>query len=470
MTHPSVPLHDPSSENGQQDLRSAAASRSSAASELLRLQHVSQAFPAAGGGILNVLADVTLTLHNGEIVALLGKSGSGKSTILRLLARLITPSEGTVDSPGPLLNGGTPDTALVFQSFALMPWLTVRDNVELGLRSAGISRAERVQRAGEAIDAIGLDGFENAYPRELSGGMRQRVGFARALVQRPDVLLLDEPFSALDVLTAENLRTELMSMWQTPQFPTRAMFLVTHNIEEAVLLADRVLVLAGTPATITAEVAVRLPRPRDRRSPTFAALVDELYTVLTGRDAASSGADIAPTPVTHPLPAATVGGLAGLLEIVVSHGGQADLPDLADELSFGIDDLLPLVDAAELLGMLEVSGAQAFLTDEGWAWQAADVHESKRRFAELAVARAPLVGTIVRGLEHSNDGALFDSFILDLLRQGFPAAQAQRQLELAIDWGRYGELFDYDAGSGELVLAEVAHEIARFLDEQPPGL
>lgn len=431
---------------------------------LIEAEHVSKSFPSADGSTLHVLDDVSVTLHEGEVVALLGKSGSGKSTLLRTLAGLIPPTEGEVRYRGKRLNGANPGTAMVFQSFALMPWLTVQDNVELGLRAAGVPQKERRQRALDTIDAIGLDGFETAYPRELSGGMRQRVGFARAFVLRPDVLLMDEPFSALDVLTSENLRGELMTLWAQPDFPTKCICIVTHNIEEAVLLADRVLVLGSNPGHIKAEVPILLPRPRDRRSPTFESTVDRLYAILTGRDEKSAAERAAaPGPLTHPLPDATVGGLAGLVEIVYAHDGQTDLPDLADELSFQVDDLLPLVDAARMLRLLDVAGAQAFLTDTGRAWYTADIQRSKEMFAALAVAHAPLVKTIVKALENSNDGALRDDFFRDLLRRGYNDADTEKQLDIAIDWGRYGELFDYDANSGELILSEVAARLAAEL-------
>ncbi|MDQ1131086.1 nitrate/sulfonate/bicarbonate ABC transporter ATP-binding protein [Microbacterium sp. SORGH_AS_0888] len=435
---------------------------------LIEAAHLSASFPSANGSILHVLDDVSLTLHEGEVVALLGKSGSGKSTLLRTLAGLISPTSGEVRYRGTVLNGANPGAAMVFQSFALMPWLTVQDNVELGLRAAGVPAAERRARALAAIDQIGLDGFETAYPRELSGGMRQRVGFARALVLQPDVLMMDEPFSALDVLTSENLRNELVSLWAQPDFPTRCICIVTHNIEEAVLLADRVVVLGSSPGHIKAEVPVLLPRPRDRRSPTFEATVDRLYAILTGRDEKSAASSAAtPGPLSHPLPDASVGGLAGLVEIVYSHDGQTDLPDLADELSFEVDDLLPLVDAARMLGLLEVDGAQAFLTEEGRAWYTADIQRSKSMFASLAAQRAPLVKTIVKALENSNDGALRDDFFRDLLRRGYSTEDTEKQLDIAIDWGRYGELFDYDADSGELILSEVAAALAAR--EEPAG-
>jgi NitT/TauT family transport system ATP-binding protein len=430
---------------------------------IVEVDNVSKTFPTADGTVLTVLDNVSVTLREGEIVALLGRSGSGKSTLLRTIAGLIAPSAGQVRYRGQVLNGANPGVGMVFQSFALMPWLTVQANVELGLQARGVPDAERHQRALDAIDIIGLDGFETAYPKELSGGMRQRVGFARALVLRPDALLMDEPFSALDVLTAENLRTELMTLWAQPDFPTKAICIVTHNIEEAVLLADRVLVLGANPGHIRAEVPVHMPRPRDRRSPTFDALVDQLYAILTGRDEKARAAAATPGPLTHPLPAATVGGLAGLVEIVYAHNGQTDLPDLADELSFDVDDLLPLVDAATMLGLLDVEGAQAFLTDTGRQWYTADIQTSKQIFARQAVEHAPLVRTIVKALENSDDGTLREDFFRDLLRRGYTDDYTEKQLDIAIDWGRYGELFDYDADTGELILEEVAAAITANL-------
>lgn len=420
---------------------------------LVSVESVSKSFTGAAGDELRVLDDVELDLRAGEIVALLGRSGSGKSTLLRTIAGLIGPTTGTVRYRGTELNGANPGTAMVFQSFALMPWLTVQDNVELGLAAQGVPPAQRRERALKAIDLIGLDGFESAYPKELSGGMRQRVGFARALVLEPDLLLMDEPFSALDVLTAENLRTELMALWTGRNFPTKGICIVTHNIEEAVLLADRVVVLGANPGHIREEVAVDLARPRDRRAPAFAALVDRLYDLLTGREPDSDMPEPAEaTPTARPLPAVSVGGLAGLVEIVHAQGGRVDLPDIAAELSFEVDDLLPLVDAAAMLDLLFVAGADLNLTPMGEAFTTADIQQSKKIFAEQARHRAPLVRTIHRGLTASADGNLRAGFFLDLLRRGFSAEDAQRQLDTAIDWGRYAELFDYDTDTGQLTL------------------
>ena len=423
----------------------------STADVLIDVDGVSKSFPGAAGDELRVLDAIDLQLRTGEIVALLGRSGSGKSTLLRIIAGLIPSTTGSVRYRGAELNGANPGAALVFQSFALMPWLTVQDNVELGLAARGVPTAQRRERALDAIDMIGLDGFESAYPKELSGGMRQRVGFARAFVLEPDLLLMDEPFSALDVLTAENLRTELVNLWSTAKFPTKAICIVTHNIEEAVQLADRVVVLGANPGRIVEEVRVDLDRPRDRRTPAFETLVDRLYGLLTGRETVEVVPETtAATPIARPLPPASVGGLAGLVEIVYANSGRIGLADLADELNFEIDDLLPLVDAAAMLGLVTISDGELTLTDIGGRFTTADIQTSKQIFAAQARSRAPLVHTICKALSGSADGNLRAGFFLDLLRRGFSVDDARRQLDIAIDWGRYGELYDYDSVSDEI--------------------
>jgi NitT/TauT family transport system ATP-binding protein len=315
-------------------------------------------------------------------------------------------------------------------------------------------------RAEKAIDQIGLDGFESAYPKELSGGMRQRVGFARALVVQPDALLMDEPFSALDVLTAENLRSELLRLWDTTDFPTKAMLIVTHNIEEAVYLADRIFVLSSNPGRIRTEITNHIPRPRDRRGPDFEEMVDQIYGIMTGRQEGVSSARMveeaaaAGSPTELPLPAVGVGGLAGLLEILNAVGGKADLPALARELIFEVDDLLPLVDAAQLLGLADVHDADIELTKVGTEFVVADILASKHLFARQARERAPLVRAICKALVTTKDGTLNERFFLDLLGRGFGEEKARQQMETAIDWGRYGELFEYDRDSGELRLEQ----------------
>jgi len=432
-------------------------------STIISVTGVTKKFTTPDGHALPVLDEVSFTLQEGEIVALLGKSGSGKSTLLRCAAGLIAPTSGSVSYRGQALNGANPGVAMVFQSFALLPWLTVQQNVELGLQAQGVDEAERRDRALRAIDLIGLDGFEGAYPKELSGGMRQRVGFARALVVEPDALFMDEPFSALDVLTAENLRNELVGLWEGREAPVKSVLIVTHNIEEAVLLADRILVLSSNPGRIRAELAVGLPRPRDRRTPEFEELVDTVYGILTDREhaaeqqAGGAARDTGrptptPTPTTQPLPDVSPGGLSGLLEILAARGGEDGLAELADELSFEVDDLLPLVDAAVLLDLARTDGPRIALTAEGTEFADADILTSKQLFARHTATRAPLVRAIVQALAAAGDHVLREGLFLDLLRRGFSDEDARRQLDIAIDWGRYGELFEYDKDEGRLEL------------------
>jgi len=441
---------------------------------LIDVRNVGMEF-ATDGGHLTVLADVSLRVSEGEIVALLGRSGSGKSTLLRCIAGLASPTTGTVAYKGEILNGANPGVAMVFQSFALLPWLTVQENVELGLQARAVPAAERRERALRAIDMIGLDGFETAYPKELSGGMRQRVGFARALVVEPDLLLMDEPFSALDVLTSENLRGELIRMWNGGTFPTRSALIVTHNIEEAIQLADRVLVLDSNPGRIKAELSIDLAHPRDRRSPSFEALVDRVYGILTGQPSASRAAAPAtpfgaePTELDVPLPQASTGELGGLLELLSASGGNEGLAEIADQLRYELDDLLPLVDAAQLLKLAYPQGGRLRLSEQGRRYAAADVLRAKEQFATLAVEQAPLVRTIVRQLRHSDDGVIRSETILAELRRGYSDDDAQQQLDTAIDWGRYAELYEYDADSDRLLLPTHPDAAMAGVPERPAG-
>ena len=438
-----------------------------AAQVLLACYGLTKTFKTAEGE-LPVLDHIDLEVTGGEILALLGKSGSGKSTLLRCLAGLIPASGGEVLFRGKPVNGPNPGTAMVFQSFALLPWLTVQANVEIGLEARGVPEAERARKALRAIDRIGLDGFESAYPKELSGGMRQRVGFARALVVEPDVLLMDEPFSALDVLTAENLRGELLELWQGHDFPIKSILIVTHNIEEAALLADRVVILGSSPGRIRKTLANGLARPRDRRAPEFETLVDQIYGIMTGRDEPAGPAPIEEehaiharklTPAQVPMPHASVDGLSGLAEILHQMGDELDLADLADELRLEVDDLLPLVDALVLLGFAEVEGGRVRLTVEGIGFAGADIQESKRIFARAAIDRIPLIRVIRAGLERCADGCLPAGFFHDILRRSFSAEEATRQLDAAAHWGRYAELFEYDSTAEKFCLEKEPDEV-----------
>jgi NitT/TauT family transport system ATP-binding protein len=412
---------------------------------LISVRHLSKSFSGPGGRPLPVLDDINLDVAEGEFVALLGRSGSGKSTLLRCIAGLMTPTEGEVQFRGKPLTGTNRETAMVFQTFALMPWLTVQQNVELGLEARGVAPEQRTERALRAIDIVGLDGYESAFPKELSGGMRQRVGFARALVVEPAALLMDEPFSALDVLTSENLRGELLELWEGHRFPTKTIVMVTHNIEEAVLLADRILVLGTNPGRIRSDLVNPLPRPRRRRTPDFDELVDQIYRMMTQRTAAAErpaaagAASLAGTISDTPLPQATVDGLSGLVEILLArHGGAADLADLADSLGLEVDDLLPLVDALVLLGFAGLHEDRLELTGNGQVFAGANIQDSKEIFARASLDHAPLVRTIYRSLRGSRDDTLPAGFFTDILRTSYGEEEAARQLDVAVNWGREG--------------------------------
>ena len=431
---------------------------------LISVEHISKSFPLPDGkGEFTVLNDVSLTVRAGEVVALLGRSGSGKSTLLRIMAGLIQPSQGQVLSHGQPLRGTHRNLAMVFQSFALLPWLTVQDNVELGLVARNVSRQQRRERALRAIDIVGLDGFENAYPKELSGGMKQRVGFARAFVLEPEVLFMDEPFSALDVLTAENLRGEIDDLWNAGSFPSSSILIVTHNIEEAVYLADRVVILGTNPGRIRGELSINLPRPHDRSHPRFKALVDYVYTVMTNPDIAVTGeleaeqpsvtATSPVSPFARPLPHVRVGGISGLLELMHEQGdGLRDIPLLAERLQLEVDDLLPLLDAAVLLGFAEVGDGDVRLTAVGQDFATTTILRSKDLFRQQALERVPVINSIVHTLQQKADRSLRSDFFLDIWDDYFPSEEAERQLATAVDWGRYGELFEYDASEGRLTL------------------
>jgi NitT/TauT family transport system ATP-binding protein len=417
-------------------------------------------YPQPDGSRIQVISPTDIAIYPGQIIALLGPSGCGKSTMLRMLTGLSPTSGGTVFWHGQPVRDESPNVSIVFQSFALFPWLTVLENVEAPLEARGVPDVERHKRALRIIDSVGLDGFESAYPKELSGGMKQRVGVARALVVEPEVLFMDEPFSALDVLTAETLRGELMELWLGKKIPTRAIFIVTHNIEEAVILADRIIVLGRNPAHIHAEFNVNMPYPRDRKNLRFTELVDLIYKALTQQEhpempgAGSRGTEAVRRKDVVMLPHTRPGGMAGLLEILEDHNGRADLHVLAAELSLEVDALLPTVDTAVLLGLLKLSEGDAILTPEGKAFAHADIQERKAMFRKSVLANVPLLRQMQQVLKSKTNRTLPAEFFQDLLDEHFSEDEARRQLETAIQWGRYAELFDYDAASGKLTLTE----------------
>jgi NitT/TauT family transport system ATP-binding protein len=403
-----------------------------------------------------VLDRVDFALRDGEIVAILGKSGSGKSTFLRILAGLIPASEGRVSYRGTPVTEPVHGLAMVFQSFALFPWLTVLGNVELGLEAQGVSAAERRRRAVDAIDVIGLDGFESAYPKELSGGMRQRVGFARALVVNPDILLLDEPFSALDVLTAETLRDDLLDLWLDHRIPTKGIVMVSHNIEEAVEMADRILIFGSDPGRINAEIPVSLPRPRDREDAAFRQIVDQVYTLLTtvpGRDN-RRGAKPEAIGLGYRLPEAAVQQLSALIERLTEppYNGRADLPHLADEENLDVDELFPLIEMLHLLGFAHVSGGDIELTAAGRAYVDADMLDRKPIFADAIMKHISLAAHIRRVLDERPGHRAPAARFLRELEDHLSEEEAQRVLDTVINWGRHAEIFAYDYDSEVLSL------------------
>jgi NitT/TauT family transport system ATP-binding protein len=430
---------------------------------LLAAEHLTKSFALPeGAGQYKVLDDISLAVRSGEVVALLGRSGSGKSTLLRILAGLIQPSAGVVRTSRGTLQGPNPDVAMVFQSFALLPWATVQTNVELGLAARGVPLEERRERALKLIDLVGLDGFESAYPKELSGGMQQRVGFARAFVLQPQILFMDEPFSALDVLTAENLRGEIGDLWQAGTFPAKSMLIVTHNIDEAVLLADRILILGTNPGIIRGEVAVNLARPRDRNVLGFKALVDYIYTVMTNPEmpveAGPKEGVRAPASRFTPLPHARAEGISGLLELLVERGGREDIPELAQSLGLDPDDLLQILDATALLRFANVSHGDVEVTEIGRMFAETDILHSKEVFREQVLAYAQLVKTIYRALQQKENHLLPGGFFMDILDERYPEEEARRQLATAIDWGRFAELFEYAADEDRFYIPSEASE------------
>ncbi|MDE3201266.1 MAG: nitrate/sulfonate/bicarbonate ABC transporter ATP-binding protein [Acidobacteriota bacterium] len=434
---------------------------------IIRAERIEKYYAQPSENRIQVIAPTDLSIVSGEIVALLGPSGSGKSTMLRMLSGLSRPSAGKVYWHGKPIGDAEINVSIVFQSFALFPWLTVLENVEAPLKARGVPPEERRVCSMKMLDTVGLDGFEAAYPKELSGGMRQRVGFARALVVEPEVLFMDEPFSALDVLTAENLRSELLELWANKTMPTKSVFLVTHNIEEAVLLADRIIVLGRNPGYIRTDFRVQLAQPRDRKAEAFTQLVDYIYKVLTRPDVSL---EEAPEAVRSPwtrgqrktkykmLPHARPGGIAGLLETLIDKGGRDDIYRLADDLALEIDDLLPIVDAAQLLGFLTIEEGDATITTQGTEFANSEILRQKEVFREAVLEHVLLIRQIERTLEAKSDHTVNEDYFLDMLDDQFSEEESQRQMETVIAWGRHAELFDFDGNRRRFVLPDALEE------------
>lgn len=421
---------------------------------IIEMKSVGKSFKAADGTARSVLENVEFTLSEGEIVALLGQSGSGKSTLLRLMAGLLQPERGDLRYRGQPLYGPARGVSMVFQSFALFPWLTVQQNVELGLEARGVSPEERERRASAAIDLIGLSGFEGALPRELSGGMRQRVGIARALVVEPEVLLMDEAFSALDVLTGERLRGDILELWQSGTIPTRAILVVSHNIEEAVMMADRVLIFASDPGRVRAELPINLPHPRNSDDPAVRALIDQVYALMTAREPKRASMAESHAELAERLPEADVNHMEGVLELLTNSRfkGRADLPHLVDESELNDEELLPVATALGMLGFARIENGDIYITPVGRQFIESSNENRQQMFGRQLLQGVPLVAHIRHSLEQEASGELPEEPFLALLKESMDQEEAERNLRIAIEWGRFGEIFEYNYTTGEVHL------------------
>lgn len=423
---------------------------------ILETINVTKSFPMAGGKELSVLEDINIKIIEGEFISILGQSGAGKSTLLRIMAGLATPSKGKVLYHGASFEEVNPKISMVFQSFALFPWLTVLENVELGLKSYKLKPEEIRDRSIKMIDLVGLDGFEDAYPRELSGGMKQRVGIARALAVEPEILFMDEPFSALDILTADNLRSDLIELWKEGKLPIKSIVLVTHNIEESVFMSDRAIVLSHNPGRVKADMPIEIQHPRDKNTREFQYIVDRIYTILT--KPAEEIPFLLRLERYQFLPHAKVGAIAGLVELVHDKDGRVDISALASELSMEVDDIFPIIEAATFLGFGEIKEGDFIITEKGRAFSEADTLQNKEIFRDTALSNIQLIKQIMQVLSSTAKHRMSEDFFVEILENHFTTDEAWNQLETAIDWGRYAELFAYDYDSGELYLEQAYEE------------
>lgn len=428
---------------------------------LLHANNITKYFTSAEQKQLLVLDSIDFKLFSGEIVAILGKSGSGKSTFLRIITGLIRPDHGYVSYKNQIVTKPMKGIAMVFQNFALMPWLTVLENVELGLEALGIDKKIRRQRALKAIDTIGLDGFESAYPKELSGGMKQRVGFARALVIEPELLIMDEPFSALDILTSDNLRSDLLDLWQDKVTNIKSIVCVTHDIEEAVLMANRIIIFSNDPGKIQSDITVNLKYPRNPKSAKFQKLRDQIYTIMTTSNRLriekvknKQIINKALPEFSYRIPEVDISELTGFLEVAPEHEdeGKINLPALAESLHLDVNNLFPITEVLDMLRFVKIIDGALKLTERGKEFVEADILERKQIFAEHLLRYLPIANKIKETLDQNVDHKVFKELFLEELQINFSKEEAEKILRTVISWGRYAEIFSYDYDSGELSL------------------
>jgi NitT/TauT family transport system ATP-binding protein len=462
---------------------------------LIELRHVSKSYVSADGGTpVTVLDDISLEVQEGEMLALLGQSGSGKSTILRLMAGLTASTQGAVLSHGMPLIGVNRHLSIVFQSFALYPWLTVQENVQVGLIQRRLDPSEEQHEIARALELTSLSGYEHAYPKQLSGGMRQRVGFARALVAQPEVLCMDEPFSALDVLTAESLRTQVVDLWRSSQHAgLKSIFLVTHNIAEAVFMATRIVIISSHPGRVRKIIANPLPYPRDVNSKQFAAMVDQVHAAITALvlpdEPAESVAESAvgqvagPTPEAvqgaaeqvaapaarvEPIPNVPVETIVGLLEIIEAAQETINVFDLSARIGKEFGETIATVKAAEMLDLVDTPKDDVLMTEAGWYFLAAPTAVRKTLFRQ-AIMKLRLFQMVTSRLAEAPDGRIDADSVLEELGTLLPYDQPAKLLETLIAWGRYAELIDFDQDTNTVHLHEGSAADDQEADERPPG-
>ncbi len=414
---------------------------------LCELRHVDKEFAQAKGPALRVLQDISLAVRPNEVVALLGPSGCGKSTILRILAGLTAPTRGEVLYHGALLAGLNPGIGFVFQSFALYPWMTVTENVEAVLKAKGLTAAEVPARASRAIRMVGLAGSEEAYPRELSGGMKQRVGMARAFSLDPEMLFMDEPFSQVDALTAESLRAEVLDIWAAEDTNPSSIVMVSHDIKEVVYMADRIVVLDANPGRIRTVVENALPRPRDYRSPGLLHLVDRLHDIITGMEMPDVPAGPAPTVAPEPIPRAGASEIVGLLEYLDARGGREDVFRIASDTNRDFGGLIAVVNAAELLDLVDTPKRTAVLSPDGVRFVRASPEDRKALWRDHLL-RLHFFQHVRDALERQEKHRIDRDFVLELIAVHMPNEDYDAVFETFVSWSRFGDLFSYDEETG----------------------
>ncbi|PGS77374.1 nitrate ABC transporter ATP-binding protein [Bacillus cereus] len=419
---------------------------------LVNVNQVTKKYDISNTTNVTVLENIDLQIVEGEFVSILGPSGSGKSTLLRIIAGLVVPTKGTVSYNGVPIQGTNPGVSMVFQSFALFPWLTVLENVKLGLENKALLNEEKERIALEIIDMVGLDGFKSAYPKELSGGMRQRVGIGRALAMEPDILLMDEPFSALDVLTAENLKRDLLELWTEKKIPTKSIIMVTHSIEEAVYMSDRAIVLSRDPARVIADIPITLAHWREKQDSYFIGLVDKIYSILTHREIKPAVMSDTQKKKLQAIPNASAGALTGFIELLDDLGNKADLYKLADEFSLNLEDFLPIVEAIRLLGFANVQQGDIDLTLIGHQFAEVNVLERKKILKHQVLEHVPMMEKIIWTLQSKSNNKMPREFFEEIYKQHFGPEEAEHQLDITINWGRYAELFAYEEATKQLFL------------------